>query len=166
MEKRTKGLGGKGKLTAKLIEQLTIFDGLAIRRNSDSVEKMKNEIWVTLFHKLSTDQNPQHDKCSEAWCDWKKAQAAGALSDYHHKPPLSQEVFKAITPVYDDLSRDELLNRCLEGFTQNSNERFNAAVWNLAPKAYSSVNKVLNIATDIAVCNLRYCNCRLMVEKF
>ena len=27
------------------------------------------------------------------------------------------------------------------------------AVWNLAPKAYSSGKKVLNIATDIAVCN-------------
>ena len=75
------------------------------------------------------------------------------MSDYHHKPPLSQEVFKAIKPVYDDLSRDELLNRCLEGFTQNSNESFNAVVWNLAPKAYSSGKKVLNIATDIAVCN-------------
>ena len=47
-------------------------------------------------------------------------QVAGAFSDYRHKPPLSQEVFKAIKPVYDDLSRDELLNRCLGGFTQNS----------------------------------------------
>ena len=74
----------------------------------------------------------------------------------HHKPPLSQEVFKAIKPVYDDLNRDELLNRCLGGFTQNSNESFNAAVCNLAPKAYSSGKKVLHIATDIAVCNFNY----------
>ena len=126
---------------------------MAIRQNSDSVEKMKNKILLTLFHKLSTDQISQHDKCSEAWCDWKKAQAAGALSDYHHEPPLSQVVFKAIKPVYDDLSTDELLNRCLGGFTQNSNENCNAAAWNLAPKAYSNVKKVLNIATDIVVCN-------------
>lgn len=34
-----------------------------------------------------------------------------------------------------------------------SNESFNATVWNLAPKSYSSGKKVLNIATDIAVCN-------------
>ena len=34
-----------------------------------------------------------------------------------------------------------------------NNESFNAAVWNLAPKAYSSGKKVLNIATYIAVCN-------------
>ena len=79
LKKTRKGLGGKGKLTAKLSDQLAIYYGLEICRNSDSVEKMKNEIWVTLFHMLSTNQNPQHDKCSEAWCDWKKAQAAGAL---------------------------------------------------------------------------------------
>ncbi|XP_025152500.1 uncharacterized protein LOC112588116 [Harpegnathos saltator] len=113
---------------------------------------MRNEIWATLFHKLSTDENPQHDKCSESWCNWKKAQAANSLDTFHHKSPLSQEVFKAIKPIYEELSREELLNRCLGGYTQNSNESFNAAVWNLALKSYSSGNKVLNIATDIAVC--------------
>lgn len=45
-----------------------------------------------------------------------------------------------------------MLNRCLGGYTQNSNESFNATVWNLAPKSYSSGKKVLNVATDIAVC--------------
>ncbi|CAK9817988.1 hypothetical protein ANTPLA_LOCUS9582 [Anthophora plagiata] len=48
------------------------------------------------------------------------------------------------------MSRDELLNRCLGGYTQNSNESLNATIWNLAPKSYSSGKKVLNIATDIA----------------
>ncbi|EFN64887.1 hypothetical protein EAG_02546, partial [Camponotus floridanus] len=55
LKKQVKGLGGKGKLTAKLIDQLTIYYGLAIRRNCDSIENMKNEIWATLFHKISTD---------------------------------------------------------------------------------------------------------------
>ncbi|XP_046142539.1 uncharacterized protein LOC123988004 [Osmia bicornis bicornis] len=36
---------------------------------------------------------------------------------------------------------------------ENSNESFNATVWNLAPESYSSGKKVLKIATDIAVCN-------------
>lgn len=62
--KKVKGLRGKGKLTAKLIDQLTIYYGLAIRWNSNSLENMKNEIWATLFHKMSTDKNPQHEKCS------------------------------------------------------------------------------------------------------
>jgi len=69
-----------------------------------------------------------------------------SLDDFHHKAPLPKEVFKAIKPIYEELSQDELLNRCLGGYTQNSNESFNATVWNLAPKSYSSRKKVLNIA--------------------
>jgi len=72
-EKETKGLSGRGKLTGKLIDDLSIYYGLAIRRNHDSIEKMKNDIWATLYHKLSTDENPQHDKCPsglESWCSW------------------------------------------------------------------------------------------------
>lgn len=42
-----KGLSGKGKL----------------RRNSDSVEKMRNDVSLTLDRKLSTDEKPQHNKC-------------------------------------------------------------------------------------------------------
>ena len=153
LKKKVKGLGGKGKLTAKLIDELTICYGLAIRRNPNSLKNMKNEIWATLFHKLSTDENPQHEKCSESWCKWKQAQVAGTLDSFRHKTPMKIEVFEAIKPIYEELSQDELLNRCLGGYTQNSNESFNATVWNLAPKSYSSGKKILDIATDIAVCN-------------
>lgn len=57
-----KNIGGKGKLTGKLIDELTIYYGLAIRRNTGSIKNMKKEIWATLYHKISTDENPQHDK--------------------------------------------------------------------------------------------------------
>jgi len=64
LKKETKGLGGKGKLTAKLIDELSVFCGLAIRRNKDSAEDIpKKAIWATLKHKSSTDKNPQHDNC-------------------------------------------------------------------------------------------------------
>lgn len=53
-------LGGKGKLTAKLIDELSIYYGLAIRNNIDSLENMKNAIWATFYHKSSTDEKPQH----------------------------------------------------------------------------------------------------------
>lgn len=62
-------------------------------------------------------------------------------------------IIEAIKPIYGEFSRDEGLNRCSGGYTQNSNESFNATVWNWAPKSYSGGKKVLNIATDIAVCN-------------
>jgi len=44
LKKKTKGLGGKRKLTTKLIDKLTIYYGLAIHRNPNSLETMKNEI--------------------------------------------------------------------------------------------------------------------------
>ena len=61
LKKETNGLGGKGKLIAKLIDELSVFYGLAIRKNKDSVKDMKMAIWATLKHKSSTDTNPQHD---------------------------------------------------------------------------------------------------------
>ncbi|EFN76248.1 hypothetical protein EAI_16696 [Harpegnathos saltator] len=66
---------------------------------------------------------------------------------------MKDEVFNAVKPIYEELSRDELLSRCLGGFTQNSNECFNSVLWALAPKSMSSGKKIVDIAADIAVCN-------------
>lgn len=87
LKKNIKGLGRKGKLTGKLIDELTVFYGLAIRRNHDSTENMKKEIWATLYHKISTDEKSQHQYCpvgENSWCTWQKAKASNKLSDYTH----------------------------------------------------------------------------------
>lgn len=116
LKKVTKGLRGRGKLTAKLVDKLSIYYGLTIRRNCDSIEKMKNAIQATLYHKLSTDEKPQHDKCptgEDSWCSWQKAKATNSLGDYEHKPAICNKVFEAIKPVYEELSNDDLLIRCI-----------------------------------------------------
>ncbi|KAL7290650.1 hypothetical protein TKK_0015411 [Trichogramma kaykai] len=154
LNKNNKGLAGKGKLTGKLIDELSIYYGLAIRRNSDSVEKMKNEIWASIFHKLSTDDEPQHDRCppgEDSWYSWQQAKATNSLDQYTHKPALSDEVFEAIKPIYEDLSSEDLLTRCTGGYTQNNNECFNSTVWALAPKTMTSGKTVPDMATNIAV---------------
>lgn len=57
-----KGLDGSGKLTDKLINEPTIYYGLAIRRcSSQSKDEIKKAIWATYKHKISTNENPQHD---------------------------------------------------------------------------------------------------------
>lgn len=155
IKKQTKGLGGKGKLTGKLIDELSIYYGLAIRRHHESVEKMREAIWATLHHKMSTDENPQHDNCppgEDSWCSWQKAKATGALDEYVHKSPMSEIVFSAVKPVYEELTSDNLLTRCIGGFTQNSNESLNAVVWSMAPKTVSSGKNILDIAANMAVC--------------
>ena len=120
MKKETNSVGGKGKLIAKLIDELSVFWGLTIRRNKDSVKDTKKAIWATLKHKSSTDTNPQYNSCppgDESWCTWKKAKAQGTLAQYSHKPALSYDVLSEIIPVYEDLSSENLLQQCIGGFT-------------------------------------------------
>lgn len=154
--KKEKKLGGKGKLTDNLIIQLSNYYGLAIKNNNNSIENLKKAIWATYFHKCSSDDNPQHDHCPEgenSWCSWQVAKATGQLADYAHKNiPLHVEVQIAIYKIYEDLSRDELLQRCLGGFTQNANESVNALIWKIAPKILSSGIKIVEIAAFLASC--------------
>lgn len=64
----------RNKLTAKFwevrvganrveIDNLQIFYGLAIRRNTTYVQKTQDAVWATFYHRLSTDISPQHDRC-------------------------------------------------------------------------------------------------------
>jgi len=153
---KKKLLSGKGKLTAKLIDKLTIYYGLAIRRHSDSVENMKNAIWATFHHYSSTDKNPQHTKCpsgADSWCAWQRALAADDLASFHHDyEPFPNIVVKHIKPIYEELSSDELLERCLGGFTQNNNKILNHLIWKIAPKKVSSSSKIVELAANIAAC--------------
>lgn len=64
--------------------------------------------------------------------------------------PISEDVQQAIRPVYERLSNNELLERCLGGFTQNNNESVNSLIWSMAPKVTSSGAKIVEIATYIA----------------
>jgi len=57
---------------------------------------------------------------------------------------------KYLIPIYTDLSNEDLLKRCLGGHTQNANESFNSAVWQLAPKHLNSGIKIIEIAASIA----------------
>ena len=152
-KKNNKGLGGRGKLTGKLIDELSAYYGLAIRRNANSVDDMYKAVWATLYHKTSTDKSPKHHYCPEgadSWCTWQKSKANNNLDQYIHKTPLHKDVVVAITPIYEDLSDKELLKKCLGGFTQNNNESFNALVWKFAPKTLSSEAVIVHLAAYLA----------------
>ena len=157
LKKQYKGIGGKGKgkLTDKVIGELTQFYGLAIRRNSDSVEEMKTAIWASLEHCSSSDKNAQHSKCppsKDSWCKWHEAEASGTLATFKHdRVPLAPSVVKLITPIYESLSSDTLLERCLGAHTQNNNESVNSCIWMLAPKHLHSGKQVVETATHFAV---------------
>ncbi|XP_023289129.1 uncharacterized protein LOC111674127 [Orussus abietinus] len=116
---------------------------------------MKEEIWTILYHKCSTNANPQYQNCpagEASWCKWRKAEARGELTNFHHdKPPLTAQVQEVIKPVYEDLSRDELLARCLKAHTQNNNEPLNSLIWSFALKNLHSGTRIVDIVTFLAV---------------
>lgn len=55
-------------------------------------------------------------------------------------------------PIYKDLSEDELLERCVGGFTQNNNESFNQLIWKITPKILPDGSKIVNIPALVAAC--------------
>ena len=158
IKKDNKGIGGKGpgKLTDKLINELSLYYGLAIRQNSESVNDMRNKVWATYYHKSSTDENSQHQYCSPSesnWCKWQKAVPEGTLQDFvHENPPLREEVLKLIKPIYENLSSESLLTRCLGLETQNNNELLNSLIWTFAPKHIHAGSHIIEIANHNAVC--------------
>jgi len=155
-KKKNPGIGGKNKLTAKFIDKLSIYYGLAIRRNSNSKDDMKKAIWATFYHYGSTDSKPEHHFCPEgpeSWCRWQQAKAKGGLKNFRHDySALPKTVLNLIKPIYEDLSNDKLLERCVGGYTQNSNESFNQLIWKMAPKTMHSGAKIVNIAAFLATC--------------
>ncbi|GFW83632.1 uncharacterized protein TNCV_2204811 [Trichonephila clavipes] len=58
-----KNISGRGRLTLKEVDSIQHYYGLAIRKNLSSVEDMKRAIWAIYFHKLRTEDNPQHALC-------------------------------------------------------------------------------------------------------
>lgn len=102
-------------------------------------------------HKISTDENPGHEYCpigADSWCKYNSTQALG--TSYKHPAPLHSDVAKHILPVYENLSREDLLERCLGGYIQNSNESFNSTIWKLCPKHLHSSTKSIETCSFIA----------------
>lgn len=87
---------------------------------------------------LLYNKQPRHENCPagvKSWCEWCKAEARGEQKNYNHPPPvIKPDVEKYLIPIYEELSKEDLLTRCLGGYKQNSNESFNSMVWRLFPK--------------------------------
>lgn len=146
-----KGLTGQGRLIGKVIDKLQQYYGNAIRENKDNVDDMYKAIWATYFHYVSTDDKPQHRFCSPSWCKWQQAKEEGKLDSFVHKNKVPVVCMEAIKCVYERLTSRELLERCLGGFTQNSNESFNNNIWTILTKRTFSGMAILQLGVKLAV---------------
>ena len=125
-----KKLGGIGRLNEKFINRLQNYYGLAIRQNTDSLMNMRKAVGAVLYHCTdAATPEAQHmfcDKESE-WWKHRIAEKKGEL--YVDKPGLPIAVRNVIFHIFQDLSSEELLKKCLHGKTQNNNETLNNIIW-------------------------------------
>ena len=120
--KTVRGIGGQGKLTKKAILKIQGHFGAAIRKNSGNLENMKRDIWAIYNHRKK-----DHTNCGN-WCPSKTGRGdpdRNALPDF---------VCEAIYPVFETLTQDSLLERCLHGGSQNTNECLHNLIWERCPK--------------------------------
>ena len=145
-----KSIGGRGRLTDKLIDSLQNYYGRAVRDHSGSVPEMMRAIWASVCHTFSTDAKPRHEYCpvgADSWCGWQKAQAKG--KEFTHHTNLSACILDAVKPVYDRLADQQLLERCKRGATQNANEALNQLIWDMCPKESFCSSKVVETAASL-----------------
>ena len=144
-----KGLSDKGRLTDAKIDVLQNYYGLAIRENLHDVQEMAKAVKACLFHVASTDENPQHHLCPEGndnWCGYQTDSQT-----YQHKAGIPGPIVELVEPIFDDLAKPALLEKCTHGLTQNVNECLNRLIWDRCPKSTYVEQETVTLATYLAV---------------
>lgn len=62
----------------------------------------------------------QHQFCPggpESWCQYNKTFSLQTNTPYKHKKSIPEPITTAIKPIYLDLTKDNILKRCLNGKT-------------------------------------------------
>ena len=144
--------GGKGRLTDAVIESLPVYFGRAIRYFSGDVDGMFRAIWVVFHHSISDDDQHDHQffpSGLDSWCKFNCALTENEETP-KHTPKLPKDLGPFIKPVFTELSKRELLERCVLGAIQNQNESFNNIVWSRCPKTESCSLVSVDIAVNLA----------------
>ena len=107
--------------------------------------------------------NISHDLCpnsDDSWCFVQRELRAGkSLSEIDFRKmkvkfTLRKEEFQAVE-VYQNLTEDSVLMKCLLGKTQNPNEHIHSRVWRIIPEHKNAKRRYLDFAAAQAVgcCN-------------
>ena len=109
-------------------------------------------VQATLLHFNSTDEQPRHRLCPDGegtWCKFQLAKAKGTV--YKHKKPIPAAIVTLLKPIYARLGSKSLLEKCVEGYTQNANEAIHQLVWRFCPKEVFLGRVGVDIACALAV---------------
>ena len=97
---------------------------------------------IELHHQLCA-------KGEENWCKWQVSKITNA--QYMPKINIPKWIHGKIRPIFLDLSKDELLAKCLHEETQNNNESLNNMIWARCPKNVFVTKTVLQLGVNSAV---------------
>ena len=75
---------------------------------------------------------------------------------YIQKPGLPIPLRKKLEPIFRELSKPDLLAKCLDGSTQNNNESLNNIIWTRCPKNVFVSAPVLEMAVSSAIICFNY----------
>ncbi|GFU43177.1 uncharacterized protein TNCV_3775491 [Trichonephila clavipes] len=149
-----KSIGGKGRLTDRMIDLVTTYYGNAIRQNKTCLSDMRKAVWAVYFHIRSSDEEPLHKFCPvgpNSWWKYQNQVVEGRVETFRHSNKLPVAVMDAIKHVFNDLSQPKLLQKCLGGKTQNNNESINLLIWKLCTKTLGCGRKIVDISTNEAI---------------
>ena len=155
---KQKRLGGHGygRLTKEKAIKFQYYYRGAIKNNIGDSKAMRRAVWASLFHCMSTDESPQHDRCSAKWCFYLKALESGDPIPPHKgniRHPLAPSVGHEMLPIYERMTDTNLLQRMEKGQTQNANECLHSVIWSRCSKTMFVGKHKLHGAAASAVCS-------------
>ena len=157
----SKSVGGKGRLTKNIIDRFQRNYGEAIRRNKGSLIDMQSAVWAIFHHMIKPPRNIplkiQHKFCPKgetSWCKY-NSDIVTRKSTYTQKQRLLFVFYKELKPIFERLSRKELLQKCLRGLAQNANVSLNTVIWRRCSKnTFCGYERIISaVAEAVAVFN-------------
>ena len=133
------------------------FDGSSNAMEVECVLRLWNrsESDILLHFSLS-DEHPKHVHCpigEKSWCFWQRAIATSNDPGSHKEhDTLPSDIGRRLVPIFQRLSEDNLLKRCVRNKTQNPNESLHSTIWKYCPKAIFVGRKTMETAVALAVC--------------
>ena len=158
--RRVRTLGGRHRVTGDVIKKLSSYFTKAVRDSiNTSPQEMSDRCMSSFYHCSASDANPTHDLCpkrADSWCFYQNALANGREPEPHAKKMqvyfhLEPHELQLVKNVYERLTSDENMIKCLRGKTQNPNESLHAIIWIHCPKHLKTSNVRFEFAAAVAV---------------
>ena len=98
--------------------------GMVIRNNVDDIHNMRKATGAVLYHcKDFKNQDYRHSICPNDENSWYKYQLdkINGIQKYKDTISIPVNIFHIIETLFQDLSKEELLSKCLHDQIQNTN---------------------------------------------